>query len=321
MSTLSVIILSWNVRELLRRALDSVFSSWGNRPGLEVIVVDNASEDGSLAMVREAFPQVRVIANAENRGFTGGNNQGIAAATGRYLFILNPDTEVIDDALPCLVDYAQQHPDVGLIAPQLLNPNGTVQSSKRRFPNLTTLFLESTWLQKIAPRRLLHHYYAQDLPDNRTHEVDWVTGAAMLVPREVVNHVGGFDENFFMYSEELDWCRRIKASGWRIVYYPEARIIHHEGKSSEQVVVARHIHFQSSKVHYTRKYYGLIAAELLRVWLLAQYVWQIGIESFKWLIGHRRDLRRSRIAAYYRVLDNGLKSKDRDDSQYFTGCS
>jgi hypothetical protein len=305
--TLSVIILNWNVRELLQRALDSVFTSWGDQPGLEVIVVDNASKDDSLSMVREIFPEVHVIANDENRGYTGGNNQGIEAATGEYLLILNPDTEVIDDALLRLVKYAQQHPDVGLIGPQLLNPNGTVQSSKWRFPNLVTLFLESTWLQKFAPRRLLRHYYAQDLSDNHTHKVDWVTGAAMLVRREVVEQVGGLDENFFMYSEELDWCRRIKASGWQIVYYPKARLIHYEGKSSEQVVVARHIHFQSSKVYYARKYHGSVIAELLRLWLLGQYIWQMSVEGVKWLMGHRRDLRRARIIAYYRVLSHGLK--------------
>ncbi len=305
---LSVIILSWNVRALLQRAIDSVYASWGDRPGLEVIVVDNASSDGSLAMVREMFPKVQVIANTENRGFTGGNNQGIEAATGEYLLILNPDTEVIADALPRLVKYAQQHPNAGLIAPQLLNPDGTIQSSKRRFPGLATLFLESTWLQKVAPRRSLRRYYTQDLSDHHTHKVDWVTGAAMLVRREVVDQVGGLDENFFMYSEELDWCHRIKASGWHIVYYPDARIIHYEGKSSEQVVVARHIYFQSSKVYYARKYHGPIAAELLRLWLLGQYIWQISVEGLKWLIGHRRSLRRARIAAYYRVLGHGLKS-------------
>jgi hypothetical protein len=110
-----------------------------------------------------------------------------------------------------------------------------------------------------------------------------------------------------MYSEELDWCRRIKASGWQIVYYPKARLIHYEGKSSEQVVVARHIHFQSSKVYYARKYHGSVIAELLRLWLLGQYIWQMSVEGVKWLMGHRRDLRRARIIAYYRVLSHGLK--------------
>ncbi len=306
-AVLSVIIVSWNVRDLLQRALASVYASWDGRPGLEVVVVDNASHDDSVAMLRENFPNAHIIANTENRGFTGGNNQGIAAATGDFLLLLNPDTEIIDNALPHMVAYLQSQFDVGMVGPQLLNPDGSVQSSRRRFPTLPVLFLESTWLEKLAPRKLLRHYYAQEQPDDLVQDVDWITGAAMLTRRETVTQVGGMDEGFFMYSEELDWCRRIREAGWRIVYFPEARIIHHEGKSSEQVVPARHIHFQSSKVRYARKYHGAAIAEILRLWLLAQYVWQTGVEGAKWFIGHRRDLRAARIAAYRQVLESGLR--------------
>ena len=309
-AVLSVIIVSWNVRDLLQRALASVYASWDGRPGLEVVVVDNASHDDSAAMLRENFPNAHIIANTENRGFTGGNNQGIAAATGDFLLLLNPDTEIIDNALPHMVAYLQSQFDVGMVGPQLLNPDGSVQSSRRRFPTLPVLFLESTWLGKLAPRKLLRHYYAQEQPDDLVQDVDWITGAAMLTRRETVTQVGGMDEGFFMYSEELDWCRRIREAGWRIVYFPEARIIHHEGKSSEQVVPARHIHFQSSKVRYTRKYHGAAIAELLRFWLLAQYVWQTGVEGAKWLIGHRRDLRAARIAAYRQVLKSRLRMSE-----------
>ncbi len=145
-AVLSVIIVSWNVRDLLQRALASVYASWDGRPGLEVVVVDNASHDDSVAMLRENFPNAHIIANTENRGFTGGNNQGIAAATGDFLLLLNPDTEIIDNALPHIVAYLQSQFDVGMVGPQLLNPDGSVQSSRRRFPTLPVLFLESTWL-------------------------------------------------------------------------------------------------------------------------------------------------------------------------------
>ncbi len=308
---LSVIIVSWNVRELLARALASLYTAWGDAGGLEVIVVDNASTDGSPAMVRRRFPGVRLIANRENRGFTGGNNQGIRAARGDFLFLLNPDTEVLDNALHRLIAFAQAHPDVGVVGPQLLNPDGSVQSSRRRFPTLPVLFLESTWLQPLAPSSLLRRYYVQDRPDHLTQDVDWVTGAAMFVRREVVEQVGGLDEGFFMYSEELDWCRRIRRAGWRVVYYPEARIIHYEGKSSEQVIPARHIYFQSSKVRYARKYHGRAVAELLRWWLLGQYLWQMGVEGAKWLVGHRRSLRAARLVAYRQVIRSRLAYRDR----------
>lgn len=310
MTSLSVIIVNWNVCDLLQRAIASVYAAWDGRPGLEIIVVDNASHDDSVAVLRETFPNVQVIANTENRGFTGGNNQGLAAATGDFLLLLNPDTEIVGDALPRMVEYLRTHPGVGMLGPQLLNPDGSVQSSRRRFPTLPVLFLESTWLEKLAPRKSLCHYYAKEQPDNLVQDVDWITGAAMLTRREVVAQVGGMDEGFFMYSEELDWCRRIREVGWRVVYFPEARVVHHEGKSSEQVVPARHIYFQSSKVRYARKYHGAAIAATLRLWLLAQYVWQIGVEGVKWLIGHRRDLRAARIAAYRQVLRSKLRMSE-----------
>ncbi len=303
MPDLSVIIVNWNVRDLLRRCLHSILA---NLPtcSLEVIVVDNASTDGSMEMVRTEFPQVRLIANPGNRGFTAANNQGLAVARGRYVLLLNPDTEVVGDALETMVAFADAHPDVGVVGPQLLNPDGTVQSSRRRFPTLATALFESTWLQPCAPRRLLVHYYVLDRPDDEVQDVDWVTGAALMARREAVEQVGPLDEGFFMYSEELDWCRRFRAAGWRVVYLPTARVIHYEGKSSEQVLPARHIHFQTSKIRYFRKYHGPAAAEVLRLVILGNYLWQIGVEGARWLLGHKRPLRAERIAAYRQVVQS-----------------
>ena len=301
MPDLSVIIVNWNVRALLRRCLHSILA----RPhpcSLEVIVVDNGSTDGSAEMVRTEFPQAHLIANPDNRGFTAANNQGLTVARGRYVLLLNPDTEVVGDALETMVTFADAHSDVGVVGPQLLNPDGTVQSSRRRFPSLATALFESTWLQPYAPHRLLARYYVLDRPDDEVQDVDWVTGAALMARREAVEQVGPLDEGFFMYSEELDWCRRFRAAGWRVVYLPTARVIHHEGKSSEQVLPARHIHFQTSKIRYFRKYHGPAAAEVLRLVLLGNYLWQIGLEGAKWLLGHKRPLRAERIAAYRQVV-------------------
>ncbi|MGC9468043.1 MAG: glycosyltransferase family 2 protein [Anaerolineae bacterium] len=305
--TLSVVIVSWNVRTLLEAALHSVLAFSVSGSKLEVIVVDNASTDGTVEMVGASFPQVRLIANRQNLGFTGGNNQGISAAKGDYILLLNSDAELLDGALDQMIHYLEMHPDVGLVGPQLLNSDGSHQSSRRRFPTPMVLFLESTWLEGLAPRSSLDRYYCLDRSPTERQEVDWVTGAAMMVRREVVDQVGPFDEGFFMYSEELDWCRRIRNAGWRIVYVPEAKVVHHGGKSSDQVAPARHIYFQSSKVRYTRKYHGGAVAELLRVWLLAQYAWQTAVEATKWLLGHRRDLRAARVKAYLRVIRSGLR--------------
>lgn len=305
--TVSVVIVNWNVRDLLRACLQSVLRARDQGLALEVIVVDNVSADGSVAMVRTEFSQVRLIANSVNRGFTGGNNQGLELSTGRYLMLLNPDTVVADGALPSLVAYLDSHPGVGVVGPQLLNPDGTVQSSRRRFPTALTAFFESTWLQPWAPRRILRHYYVQDRSDSETQAVDWVTGAAMVVRREAYAATGGLDEDFFMYSEELDWCRRIKAAGWEVVYLPEARVVHHEGKSSEQAVAARHINFQRSKIRYFRKYHGRVIAHALRIFLLALYALQLVLEWLKGLTGSRRELRRQRVHAYWQVLRSGLR--------------
>ena len=312
MVDLSIVIVSWNVRDLLRRCLYSIPDTGYSVLGtgcVEVIVVDNASTDGSVEMVQAKFPGVRLIANADNRGFPAANNQGIAIAQGRHVFLLNPDTEVVDDALAAMVSFADAHPDVGVVGPQLLNPDGSVQSSRRRFPTLLTALFESTWLAPHAPRRLLARYRVLDRPDEATQDVDWVDGAALMARREAIQQVGPLDEGFFMYSEELDWCRRFREAGWRVVYLPEARIVHHRGKSSEQVAAASHIHFQTSKVRYFHKYHGRVVAETLRLFLMGNYIWQLGVEGAKWLVGHRRPLRAQRVAAYWQVLSSGLRSR------------
>jgi N-acetylglucosaminyl-diphospho-decaprenol L-rhamnosyltransferase len=311
MVDLSIVILSWNVRDLLRQCLESVASGRplsANHPLLvtEIIVVDNASSDGSVEMVHAEFPAVRLIANQTNRGYTGGNNDGIAAATGRYVMILNPDTRVLDDALAAMVAYADAHPDVGVVGPQLLNPDGGVQSSRRRFPTLMTGLFESTWLQPLAPRDVLRRYYMLDQPDDTIQEVDWLFGACFLVRREVIQQVGVLDEDFFMYSEEMDWCRRIRQAGWKVVYLPEAQVIHYGGRSSDQVAAQRHVYFQTSKVRYFRKHHGALTAGVLRVALLAMYAGQLALEAAKGALGHKRALRRERVRAYWQVLRSGL---------------
>jgi N-acetylglucosaminyl-diphospho-decaprenol L-rhamnosyltransferase len=301
---LSIIILSWNVCDLLRACLRSLPL---NDQQTEIIVVDAASHDGTVERVRVEFPTVTLIASDENLGYSRGNNVGWRAARGRYLLILNPDTEVQGDALAQMTAYIEAHPRVGVLGPQLVFADGSIQSTRRRFPSLLTGFFESTWLQPLAPRGLLNHFYARDVRDDETAEVDWVVGAALMVRREAYEQVGGLDEGFFMYSEELDWCRRMKAAGWGVTYFPAARIIHHEARSSAQVPAATHIRFNTSKVRYYRKYYGALAAETLRGWLLLQFAFQWMVEGVKGALGHKRALRAARMKVYGEVLKSGLK--------------
>ena len=313
MSTLSVVIVSWNVCDLLRRCLDSVIRT-AEESGLpcQVIVVDSASADGSQGMVRDAFPQVELVACETNVGFVKGNSLGVSRSTGQHILLLNPDTEVVDDALRLMVSYMDAHPDVGALGPCLLDPQGQVQSSRRRFPTAATGFVESTMFQPCFENSsLLRRYYCLDRSADEEQEVDWVVGASLLIRRDAWEAVGPLDESIFMYSEELDWCRRAKGKGWKIVYLPIARVVHHEAQSSKQVSGPRHIYFQTSKVYYYRKYHGAFVGEALRVFLLATYVLQLGLESGKWLVGHKRAQRRERIRAYLQVLQSGLRSQAR----------
>lgn len=300
---LSIVIVSWNVREHLHACLESIHE----RGTWETIVVDAASTDGTAEMIGGAFPAVKLIEPGENVGFTRGNNLGIEASRGRYVLLLNPDTEILDDALEKMIAYMDAQPEVGALGPKLLNTDMTVQSSRRRFPTLKTAFFESTWLQPYASQKILNHYYMLDIPDDRTAQVDWVQGAALMVRREVIDGVGVLDEGFFMYSEELDWQKRIKQAGWQVVYYPEARIIHHGGKSSEQAAAQRDIYFHTSKIRYFKKHHGAGIAFILRLFLIANYLWQLGLEGAKWLAGHKREMRKQRVQAYWQVLRSGLR--------------
>lgn len=311
---LSIIIVSWNVEALLAACLDSIAAALAAPQAgplsAEVIVVDSGSTDGTVARLRCDYPHVTLLAQPENIGFTRANNLGLKAARGRYLLLLNPDTVVLDDALGEMVRFLDANPDVGLVGPHTRNSDGTTQSTRRRFPSLAVAFFESTWLQPYAPRHLLDSYYVID--GNGVHEtieVDWVQGSAIMARRAVYEQVGGLDEGYIMYSEELDWCRRAKDAGWRVVYVGSADIIHHGGKSSEQVTARAHILFQQSKLRYFRLYHGRPAAAVLRAFLLANYVVQWALEAFKWALGHKRPLRRERMRAYRQVLRSGLKAR------------
>lgn len=320
---ISFILVSWNVRELLRRAVQAIGDDvHAAHCAAEIIVVDNASRDGTVEMLRaeflgNKFPNVRVIANPENVGFTRGNNQGMtaaaempAAASGRYIFLLNPDTEIQRGATRALLDFmdAPENARVGIVGPQLVYADGSLQSSRRRFPKFSTALFESTKLEQWFPRNRWLTDYRLLITDNSIpQDVDWVVGAAMLVRRAVYEQIGGFDERFFMYSEEMDWCLRAKRAGWRVVYFPHARVLHHEAKSSEQVLAQRDIYFHSSKVRYFKKHHGNFQGELLRWFLLGMFGFQMLEEGAKYVIGHKRELRAARVRAYKNVLKSGLR--------------
>ncbi|MFQ5460680.1 MAG: glycosyltransferase family 2 protein [Anaerolineae bacterium] len=310
-------IVSWNVADLLARCLESVLASAA--VPLRVVVVDNASTDGSPDMVEARFPEVDLVVNGDNVGFTRATNQGLRRLGALVahdpqgpdtVVLLNPDTEVEGDAVATLVGYLRAHSAAGAAGPLLLWPDGAVQSSRRRFPGLLTALLESTPLEWHWPGNPVARRFRMSGVALASGPVDWVTGAALALRTAALREVGGLDEGFFMYSEELDLCRRLKSAGWETHFVPGARVIHHEGKSSEQAAGRRHIEFQRSKVRYYRKYHGRGAAAVVRAGILGEFALELGLEAAKLAVGHKPEVRRRRVADYRRILADGLAARD-----------
>lgn len=325
---IAIVIVSWNVKDLLRRCLTAVQASLAaGSLAAEIIVVDNDSHDGTPAMVRSEFPEVQLIEAGANLGFTAGNNLALRSLLQRpdggpeFVLLLNPDTEPVADAIPQLVAFLQNHPAAIAVGPRLLYSDGSLQSSRRRFPTPLTMVWESTPWERMWPNNpWKRRYHCADREPHRVQRVGWLVGAALLVRTAAIRQAGLLDERFFMYSEELEWqwrlqwrqpappppntsrCESVEVSS-QIWYLPEATVIHHEGKSSEQVPVGRHRYFQTSRLLLARMWYGWPAAALLRrlIWLSYQY--ELVVEALKLALGHRPALRRQRIVTYRQVLN------------------
>ncbi|MHB8645663.1 MAG: glycosyltransferase family 2 protein, partial [Thermomicrobiales bacterium] len=302
MPDISIVIVSRNTRALLRACLHAIRE---HRDGfaVETIVVESDSDDGSAAMVREAFPEVILLEPGENTGFARGNNLGITRARGATVLLLNPDTELSAGALAALHAALQTDPAVGIVGPLLRYPNGTVQSSRRRFPTLATALIESTVVQEWWPHHpVLARYYCADMPDDVPQDVDWLVGACLLVRREVFASAGLLDERLFLYAEEPEWCWRVRRAGWRVRYVPQAEVRHHEGASTGQNVLARQRAFAVSKAHLMGSLYGPVVGMMTRVALVADQSVRLMREAAKWALGHKRDLRATRVLASWATI-------------------
>jgi N-acetylglucosaminyl-diphospho-decaprenol L-rhamnosyltransferase len=248
---------------------------------------------------------VRLIRNARNVGFAAAHNRALREATGRYWLVLNSDAAPTAGSLRTLVEFMDSRPEVAVAGPRLRYPDGSMQPSRRRFPTLITLFMESTQLQRFWPTNaVLRRYYVQDRSDDEPQDVDWLVGACLCVRASAAHQVGLFDERFFMYSEELDWCRRFRDAGWRVVYVPTAEVVHVEGASSRLDLAARDRLFQASKLAYTAKWHGPLVARALRAYLVLEYLARGVEEAAKLLARSRVSERRARL----RVISSGLRS-------------
>jgi N-acetylglucosaminyl-diphospho-decaprenol L-rhamnosyltransferase len=307
----AAVVVSYNVRELLLACLRSLEDARQRGELTTIVVVDNASHDGSAEAARACFPGMTVI-DAPNDGYGAGANRGIAVTSEPYVLILNPDTVVQPGSVAELSRYLDEHHHVALVGPLLRYPDNSVQPTRRRFPGRLTPLFESTVVEEWWPGNpWARAFHMRDEPSDRPEEVDWVVGAAMLVRRAAVEQAGGFDDAVRMYSEEVEWCWRLRQHGWSIAWNPAAEIIHHEGASSGQNIFARQVEFDTSRVRLARRMYGPGTATVIRLGLLAGYALQIAREGLKWLLGHKRELRRQRIGHYAGALRSGLREGER----------
>ncbi len=263
-AVVSAVIVSWNTRELLRDCLRSLFEQDHGVP-LQVVVVDNASADGTAEMVADEFPRAVLVASQTNTGYAAGNNLGFAQANGDFVMILNPDTEIQGSAIRDMVEFLQQQREYGGVSPQLILPDGSVQQSCMRFPNLKVAFLfDSVWDRMLGKSRTIRHYFMEDFDHRSSADVDQPPGSCLMLRREVLDSVQGFDEKLFLFFNDVDLCRRIHDQGWKIRFLADARLLHHHGQSTSQYPdFVREWNF--NRIYYYRKHFGGRGALVVKV--------------------------------------------------------
>jgi len=271
MIDISIIIINYNVKEFLLNLLASIGKAVKNI-STEIIIVDNASDDGSIEILREKFPNIKLIANKENVGFGVANNQALESAKGKYFLLINPDAIVKEDTLKKMLEFFDKTPQVGIAGCKVLNPDGSLQFACRRsFPGPWTSFTKIMGLSKLFPKsRLFARYNLTYLDENQTYEVDAVSGAFMMMRKEVYKKIGGFDEQFFMYGEDLDLCYRAQKSGFKVFYVHNTEIIHYKGESTKRSSLDETKIFYDAMHLFVRKHFSssFIVESILQIAIL-----------------------------------------------------
>lgn len=281
----SVVVVSWNLLDLLRNCLEHIRCHHGSL-SIETIVVDNGSSDGAVEMIERDFPEVRLIRNESNLGFSHASNQGMEVATGRYIILLNNDALLFKDALPRLVQFMDSHPDAGSCGPRVINRDGTLQvRSKGFYPSipraLSQFFIPRFW--GLGSRA--NAFYISD-DSTEVREVDWLCGCALMARREAVEAVGLLDEEVFMclgysYCEDIDWCYRMSHAGWKVMYVPEAVVLHYGGETMKKLkgkVVAAHA---IGLMNFFSKYHGRSSSLVFKLIISVGYA----VKAVGWLAG------------------------------------
>lgn len=281
---LSISIVNWNTKDLLRDCLQSVFKSRGEM-NYEVFVVDNASVDGSAEMVKKGFLRVKLIENRQNLGFSKANNQALRKSKGRYFLLLNSDAIVLSDTLKNMVEFMDEHEEAGVAGCRLLNPDGTPQPSYGDFHSIAKVLMG-----KLVPHNFIEKWLGRYMHSHRrsqeAREVDWVTGAFLIARREAIDEVGVLDENIFMYFEDDDWCYRMKQGGWKVYFVPQAQAVHLFGKSMERVRHRISVQSVASKYYFYQKHYGKARLKMLKIFQTAHSLLVMGLQLINYLF-HR----------------------------------
>jgi len=260
---LSIVIVNWNTKDLLPQCLKS-FDQASDRLKMEVFVVDNCSVDRSVELVREKFPEVIVIQNPMNLGFAKANNQAMKRSKGKYILLLNPDTQVKEGAVENLTHFMDAHPEVGIAGAKLLNSDGSKQNSIANFPSLATELLNKSLLRWLFPKT----FPGKERNISEPIEVDSIIGACMMVRREAMEQVGLLDEDYFLFLEETDWCYRMKKAGWKVYHVPQAEVYHFQGKSAEKDKKRAKVEYYRSRYQFFKKNRGSWQWSVLLIGLL-----------------------------------------------------
>ncbi len=254
---LSCIIVNYQNSKSLKCCLDSIYQTI-EEIDLEVIIVDNSEEDPGLKSIKENYPKVHIVDNPTNVGFSKANNQAASIALGEFLFILNPDTILKKNTVNSMFKHISSHQEIGVLGPKVLNPNGSLQYSCRRYPTLWTgLFNRYSILSRFYPQnRFTSHYLMLDFDHNDTTPVDWLSGCCLMISKSIFKKINGFDENYFLFNEDIDLCRMVHKTGKKVVYFPEAKVFHKvstsNSKTSAKVIIQRHL----GMMYYFKKHHS-----------------------------------------------------------------
>jgi GT2 family glycosyltransferase len=257
--TLSIVIVTWNAKKFVDECLDSL-RTYSQKSDVEIFVVDNFSTDGTPELVSASYPEVTLIQNQNNVGFARANNIGISRSSGRYVALINSDVRVLPGCIDKMMDYMNEHPRIGLLGPRMLGPGGQAGRSYMSAPTLWRYFCRALALDNIFPgSKFLGGYTMPYFKRDRIAEVDILNGWFWMTRREALDEVGLLDETFFMYGEDIDWCKRFRKAGWGVVYFPEAESIHYGGASSSKAPIRFYVEMQRANLQYWKKHFSRLS--------------------------------------------------------------